>query len=67
MVTKVPPDIQEKAAKHLDVLTKEATATKPDPDYFNVSANGLIEAAKTVAEMAATIATAVKAVLALLL
>src|SRR5207249_4695140 len=67
LVQKVPADVQEKAAKNLDVLTKEATSKKPDRAWYELSATGLLEAAKTVAELAAPITTAVKAVLALLL
>jgi hypothetical protein len=66
LVKKAPPDVQEKAAKSLDVLTKEATSDKPDRAWYEVSAKGLIEAAQTVAELTGPISTAVKAVLALL-
>jgi hypothetical protein len=66
LVAKAPPEAQEQAAKSLDVLTKEATSKKPDRRWYEVSGEGLIEAAKTVADMAAPITTAVKAVLALL-
>jgi hypothetical protein len=66
LAKKAPPDAQSKAAKNLEALTKEATSAKPDPAWYQVSADGLIEAAKTVAEMTGPITTAVKAVLALL-
>lgn len=66
-VKKAPPEAQEKAAMNLEMLTKQATAKKPDRAWYDVSASGLIEAAKFVAELAAPITTAVKAVGALLL
>jgi hypothetical protein len=66
LVKQAPPEVQQKAAKNLDILTKEATAKTPDRAWYEVSANGLIEAGKTVAELAGPISTAVKAVLALL-
>lgn len=66
LVKKAPAEAQAKAAKNLDALTTEATSNKPDRAWYEVSASGLIEAAKSVTELATPIATAVKAVLALL-
>jgi hypothetical protein len=66
LVKKLPPDEQEKAARNLDVLTTQATAKKPDRRWYEVSAEGLAEAAKAVADFAKPVATAVGAVLALL-
>jgi hypothetical protein len=66
MVTKLPPDEQEKAARNLDMLTTQATAKKPDRRWYEASADGLIEAAKAVADFAKPVATAVGAVLALI-
>jgi len=66
LVKKAQPEVQEKAAKNLETLTKEATSKAPDRAWYELSASGLLDAAKTVAEMAAPITTAVKAVLALL-
>lgn len=66
LVKKAPPEVQAKAAKNLEALTKEATSKTPDREWYSVSANGLIEAAKAVGELAAPVAGAVKAVLALL-
>ena len=63
---KAPADVQEKAAKNLEKLTKEATSPKPDRQWYEVSAEGLLDAAKAVAGMAAPITSAVKAVLSLL-
>jgi len=66
LVKKLPRDEQEKAARNLDMLTTQATAKKPDRRWYEVSAEGLIEAAKAVADFAKPVATAVGAVLALL-
>ena len=66
LVKRLPPDEQEKASRNLDELTKQATAKKPDRRWYEVSAEGLIEAAKAVADFAKPVATAVQAVLALL-
>jgi hypothetical protein len=67
LMPKLPEDQQKKAAKNLDKLTEEATSKEPDREWYEVSAKGLIDAAKTVAEMAGPVTTAVKAVLALLI
>jgi hypothetical protein len=67
LAPKLAPDDQEKAAKNLEVLAREATSKKPDRAWYDVSAKGLMEAASTVADMAAPITKAVQAVLALLI
>jgi len=56
-------DDAERAARNLRNLTEAATAKKPDPKWFEVSAEGLLEAAKAVAALTAPVTTAVKAVL----
>jgi hypothetical protein len=56
----------EKTKRSLEVLTKEATAATPDRAWYEVSANGLIEAAKTVGAIGAPVINAVKVVLGLL-
>jgi len=66
LAKKLPADQAEKASRDLETLTSEATSEEPRKEWFELSGKGLIEAAKTVAEMAAPVATAVKAVLALL-
>ena len=53
---------------HAQVDTKmasaaPATAKKPDREWFDVSAKGLLEAAKAVASLTAPVTAAVKAVL----
>jgi hypothetical protein len=57
---------QQKAADSLDILTKQATSKKPDRKWYDLSAEGLMEAAKTVGDLAAPIGTALKAILPLL-
>jgi hypothetical protein len=66
LIPKLPQEEQEQTAENLDMFTKQATSKKPNKAWYEVSATGLIEAAKTVAEMATPVITAVKAVLALL-
>lgn len=66
LAKRMPPEQAEQVARDLESLTKEATSKATAQEVVRVSADGLIEAAKTVAEMAAPVTTAVKAVLALL-
>lgn len=66
LVKELPPDDAETASKNLEVLTSEAVSRKPRKDWYDLSANGLLDAAKTVASLAAPVTTAVKAVIALL-
>ncbi len=54
--------LAEKAARHLRNLTEEASAEAPDRSLFDISADGLLAAAKTVASLAGPVTTAVKAV-----
>ncbi len=64
MVGQIPdPAKQQSVANKLETLTKEATSKEPDHDMLQVTGKGLIEAAKTVGEMAAPIAKAVGVVL----
>ena len=66
LVAKLPDHAAETAARDLETLATEATAKEPRKKWYELSAEGLVDAAKGVAEMAAPIAGAVKAVLALL-
>jgi internalin A len=54
-LTKTQPDEAEKAAKRLDQFVEAAKEKKPDKDFLQVTSKGLIDAAKTVAAMAAPI------------
>ena len=69
-VTKLTNALSPSQAEHvtndLGAFVNEATSQSPRKPWYELSGNGLIEAAKTVAEMAAPITTAVRAVLALL-
>jgi hypothetical protein len=47
----------------LESFVKEVTAPHPSEDWLRITGKGLIEAAKTVAELAAPVATAVSSVL----
>jgi len=66
MLPKLPEDKQAKAADSLDILTKQATSKKPDRKWYDLSAEGLMEAAEAVAGMAAPIGKALKTILPLL-
>lgn len=50
---------QDAATRKLETFVKEAASSKPEPDMLKVTGNGLIEAAKTVAEMAGPIISVV--------
>lgn len=66
LVKHLPEDTAEKTSRDLETLTNEATSKAPRKEWYQLSAKGLVEAAKSVAEMAAPVATAVTALLALL-
>lgn len=56
---------QQTVSRRLKQLAEEAVAPQPDKSFLQVTGKGLVEAAKTVAEMVGPITTAVKGVLAL--
>ncbi len=62
----LPAERAEEVARDLDTLTKEATATQPRRRWYEVSAEGLLDAAKAVGEAAKPLVETVKLVLALL-
>jgi hypothetical protein len=67
MLAQLPDDeAQKRTARLLQNLSDEALAKKPDRSLFEVSANGLMEAAKAVGEIAAPVITTVKAIATLL-
>jgi hypothetical protein len=66
MAKALPEDAAEQAARDLEVLTQEATSKKPREAWYKLSAEGLVEAAKTVGEVAKPIISTVTAILALL-
>lgn len=55
------------AARDLETLTAEATSAAPRPEWYHLSAKGLLEAANFVGEIAAPVVKGVKAVIGLLL
>jgi hypothetical protein len=66
MSKQLPEQKQAEAAKDLATLSSEALSPAPRKKWYELSAEGLLEAAKTVGDIAASVTTAVKAVLALL-
>lgn len=67
LAKQLPAEDAERVSKDLGMLTAEAVSKTPRKQWYELSASGLIEAAKTVADLAAPMTTAVKAVLALLI
>lgn len=57
---------KEEASEQLKTLTEQAASVRPSKWLIETSGKGLIEAAKTVAEMCEPVTTSVRAVLALL-
>ncbi len=57
---------QRQAAQDLKVLTDEAVSEEPRRKWYELSAEGLIEAARAVGEIASPVITTAKAVLAFL-
>lgn len=66
LAKELPKDQAELASKDLSTLTTEAVSKEPRKRWYELSAEGLLDAAKTVAAMTGPITAAVGAVLALL-
>lgn len=66
MVKHLPPKEAEKAAQDLEKLTDEAISGKPTREWYQVSADGLVKAAKAVGETAEPVIKTVKKILPLL-
>ena len=66
LTKQLPPAKAEQAANDLSSLTKEALSKEPRKAWYELSANGLVGAAKAVAEMVPSISKAVAGVLAIL-
>lgn len=66
MLTQLPEEKKEDAAQDLDNFVKEATKDTPRKKWYELSAEGLIEAAKACAGMTAPVTDTVKSILALL-
>jgi hypothetical protein len=67
MVKLLPEEKQREVAQDLKTLTDEATSSSPRKKWYELSAEGLIGAAKAVGEIATPVITTAKAVLALLI
>jgi len=65
LIEKLDASEQQMVSRKLRALTEEAAASVPDKSFLKVTGEGLIDAAKTVAEMLGPITTAVKGVLSL--
>ncbi|TDF84396.1 hypothetical protein [Pseudomonas sp. H9] len=66
LAKKLPQEQAQTVLKDLDAFTGEATSAKPRKAWYELSAKGILDAAKTVAALAGPVTTAVTAVLALL-
>lgn len=66
MMKQLPSSQQESVCTDLATLTREATATNPRKEWWELSAKGLLEAAQALGAIAAPVINAVKAVVALL-
>jgi hypothetical protein len=66
LAKQMTPEQAETVSKDLATLTAEAVSKEPRKPWYDLSATGLLDAAKTVAHMTAPVTAAVKAVLALL-
>lgn len=66
LASKLPEKAAETLSRDLEAFTSEATSPEPRRKWYELSAEGILEAAKTVAEMTAPVTATVKAVLALL-
>jgi len=66
LAKQLPTDVAERTSKDLEVLTSEAVSKNPRKDWCELSAKGLLDAAKTVTKLTVPVTTAVKAVLAFL-
>ena len=67
MCNNLPPDKAREAARDLEALTNEAISEKPRRKWYELNAQGLIEAARTVGQVAAPVISIVSSLLPLLL
>ncbi len=66
MLPQLPEEKKQEAAQDLDSFVKEATKDTPRKKWYELSAEGLIEAATACAGMAAPVTATIKSILALL-
>lgn len=62
----LPEDKDQEAARDLETLSREAISPEPRKKWYQLSADGLIEAAKTVGAIAAPVITTVEAIVSIL-
>lgn len=63
---KLSPPLAERVSQDLSSLVTEAISPTPRKEWYEVSAQGILDATKSVAELAAPVASAISAVLALI-
>lgn len=63
---RLPAEKAEQAARDLETLTREAVSPEPRKQWYQLAADGLIEAAEKVGAIAAPVITTVKALLSIL-
>ena len=66
LADQLPPEQAEQLTKDLDSLSSEVVSTRPRREWYELSARGILEAARTVADMTAPVAKAIGDVLSLL-
>jgi len=66
MVGQLPEQIAEQVSRDLKTLVTEATTSQPRRKWYELSAEGILEAAKTCAAMVSPVSAAVKGVLGIL-
>jgi hypothetical protein len=66
LCNQLPETEQKRAAQDLETLSNEALSASPRKKWYELSAEGLVEAAKTVRSLAEPIAESVKVILGLL-
>ena len=66
LVAHLPPEEAQTASRDLETFAREVTSPAPRRPFYEVTAHGLVKAAKAVAHLAVPIAEAVEAVISLL-
>ena len=56
LISQLPEDQKEEATGNLELLVKAATSEKPNPKWYSVSSEGLLEATKYVKNFTGNIA-----------
>jgi hypothetical protein len=66
LVAHLPPEEAQTASRDLETFAREVTSAAPRRPFYDLTAHGLVKAAKAVAHLSLPIAEAVEAVLTLL-